>query len=114
MIPQTAVGYLTKILQVLINEKSCIGFETLVVTTGAQLLQSIPTGANNAIVQVESTNNADAIRMRIDGIAPTSTIGMVFGNTSLIELTTAEDISRFLIIKGAGGGTSSINVIYSK
>ena len=112
-INQTSVGYLTKLLQVFINEKNAIGFQVLTVSTTAQSLT--PTsGSTYARFQVESTNSTDAIRYREDGTAPTSTVGFFQGNTFVMEITSAENIKNFKVIQGAGLGTTTLNITYYK
>ena len=108
---QTSVGVLKKILQVLSNDKNSIGQETLTVTTGA--LGLTPTsGASNALIQVESTNSIDAVRYWQSGASPTSTVGFVQGNGAVIEVTTAEQLRLFKVIKGAGAGATTLNIMY--
>jgi hypothetical protein len=111
-ITQTAVGYLTKILQALTNEVNDIGNQTIVATGTAQALT--PTsGAVKAIVQVESAVTTATIRYWGDGSIPTSTVGMYQSNGAVIELTTAENIRNFRFIQGAAGAIQ-LNVTYSK
>jgi hypothetical protein len=111
---ETEVALLKDVIKVLQNEKNAIGWEVLTITTNALSLAAIPSGAVSAEFQVESTNATDAVRYRLDGGAPTSTVGIVQGNGSYIEITTSENIRNFKIIKGAGGGTTTINVTYFK
>jgi hypothetical protein len=112
-INQNPVGYLTKLLQVFINDKNAIGKQTLTISGTSQSLTP-PTGATYARFQVESTNTIDAIRYYEDGSTPTSTLGWVQGNTFVMELTTSENIRNFKVIAGAGGGTTILNITYYK
>jgi len=112
-ITQNPVGYLTKLLQAFINDRNAIGKQTLTVTTNAQSLT--PTsGATYARLQVESTNTTDAIRYYEEGSAPTASAGWVQANGFVMELTTAENIKNFKVIKGTGGGTTVLNITYYK
>ena len=111
-INQNTVGYLTKLLQVLTNDVNAIGNETLVVDTIA--LSLTPTsGANKALIQVQSTVTTTAIRYWENGTVPTSSTGFSQGNGAVIELTTAENIKNFKIIKETAG-TTQIVVTYYK
>jgi hypothetical protein len=109
---QTAVGYLVKIWQALINEKNAIGKETLVVDTPAASL-TIPSGATSAIIQIQSTVATTAVRYWEDGSVPTSTVGMSQGHGAVIEITTAENLRNFKIIKETAGITQ-LNITYYK
>lgn len=109
---QTEVGYLTKILQALTNEKNAINKQTLVVTNIAQGL-TVPAGAISALIQVESTIADFAIRYWEDGSIPTSTVGFFQGNTAVFELTTAENLRNFKVIQGTAG-TTQLNITYYK
>ncbi len=112
-INQNPVGYLTKLLQVFINDKNAIGKQTLSINGAAQSLT--PTnGATYARFQVESSNTTDAIRYWEDGSIPTASVGFFQGNGFVMELTTAENIKNFKLIQGTGGGTTSISVTYYK
>jgi len=111
-ITQTAVGYLTKILQVLDNEKNAIGKQTIVASGTAQSLT--PTsGARSAIIQVESAVATASIRYWEDGSVPTSAVGMLHLNGSVIELTTAENIKNFKFIQSVAGAIQ-LNITYYK
>ncbi len=112
-ITQTAVGYLTKILQVLSNEPNAIGHETLTVDSTAVALTP-PAGANRALIQVQSTTAVTAIRYWEDGTAPTSSTGFSQGNLALIELLTAENIRNFKAIEETNGTTSLVITYYNK
>lgn len=109
---QTEVGYLTKILQALTNEKNAIGKQTLTVTGTAQGL-TLPIGAVSAIFQVESDILDFAIRYWEDGTTPTSTVGFFQGNTAVVELTTAENLRNFKVIQGTLG-TTQLNITFYK
>jgi hypothetical protein len=107
-------SYLEKLVRQGNNSPVCIGKETFTVTTGALGLANIPTEATHVEIQVESTNTTDAIRYWYDGSNPTASVGMVQGNGAYIELTNAENIRKLKVIKGTGGGTTQMNVLYFK
>ncbi len=111
-IPQTAVGYLTKILQALITERNASGNQTIVASGTAQSLT--PTsGANRALIQFESAITTATVRYWEDGSVPTSTVGFYQGNGAVIELTTAENIRNFKFIQGIIGAIQ-LNITYYK
>jgi len=109
---QTEVGYLTKILQALTNEKNAISKQTLTVTTAAQGL-TIPSEAKSALIQVESTVTDYAIRYWEDGSIPTSSVGWFQGSTAVFEITTSENLRNFKVIQGTSG-TTQLNITYYK
>jgi hypothetical protein len=96
------------------NSPVCIDKEVLTITTGSLGLANIPVDATHAEIQVESTNTSDAVRYWYNGSAPTASVGMKQGDGAYIEITNAENIRKFRIIKGTGGGTTQINVLYFK
>lgn len=109
---ETEVALLKDVIKVLQNEKNAIGNQTLTVDTSALSL-TVPAGATSAVIQVQSTVATTAIRYWEDGTAPTSTVGMSQGHGAVIEITTAENLKNFKVIKETAG-TTQLNIIYYK
>ena len=109
---QNPVGYLTKLLQVFINDVNAIGNQTIVASGTAQSLTPT-TGATKALIQVESAVATASIRYWEDGTAPTSSVGMLHLNGSVIELTTAENIRNFKFIQSVAGSIQ-LNITFYK
>ena len=111
-INQNPVGYLTKLLQVFINDVNAIGEQTIVASGTAQSLT--PTaGATKALIQVESAVATATIRYWESGTVPTSTVGFQQLNGAHIEITTAENIRNFKFIQGVAGAIQ-LNITYYK
>lgn len=73
---------------------------------------TIPANANGntvgyAVVQCAGTAGTDSVRWRDDGVAPTSTVGMVLGAGQ--ELDYSGDVSQIQFIIGAGS-TAILNI----
>jgi len=100
-----------QILQTLRNDFKAFGYETFTVTTSA-LPITVPSGCRYCFIQVESTNTVDAIRYRVDGGNPTSTVGYFRANGDAFDIIEAENIKNFKVIKGAGAGTTTLNITY--
>lgn len=56
---------------------AALGYEQITSTATAFKLGAIPPGANYALIQTEAQN----VRWRDDGIAPTATVGMLMQTT---------------------------------
>ena len=91
-----------------ISSGTPVAYAQATVSGSAISLPSIPTGANRALVQLET---GDTIRWRDDGTAPTSSVGMVLYPANIIELTSAQSIAKFKAIGIVGGGVT-LNVSY--
>lgn len=98
------------ILKQLSNDYNAFAVQTVSVTTSALGL-TIPSGAKYALIQIESTNTVDAVRFWINA-TPTSTVGMIRNHLDVLDLIGANNLAQFRFIKGAGGGTSQLNIIY--
>ena len=84
------------------------GYGQTNITNAAVGLPSLPTGANKAIVQIET---GDSVRWRDDGVAPTASVGNLLYPANLIVLENAQSISQFQVIGVTGGGVT-LNVNY--
>lgn len=81
----------------------CVGFETLTITTGAQLL-TLPASAQAAQCQVQD----QAIRWRADGTAPTSTVGAEANDGDELTIQGRATMKSFRVIRhseASAGGT---------
>ena len=85
------------------------GFVTLLLTGAAQSLSAagaIPSGATSAIITIENFN----ARWRDDGVAPTSTVGMIFLANNTLEITNLAVLNTIQFIQAdTGAGTLSIS-----
>jgi hypothetical protein len=88
-------------------ERKPRGYAQLTVSTTALALPSIPKGAQYAIVYI----NAQPVRYRDDGTAPTASVGMPAVSGTTIELVSAESIRNFRAIR-SGGTDAELNVSY--
>lgn len=84
-----------------------VGYEQLTVPVGAVALASIPAKASRAIVMVE----AQPLRYREDGTAPTSAVGVLCVATTRFELESRKAIQQFRAIR-SGGTDSVVSVLY--
>ena len=90
-------------------EKNPLGYRQLTVSTTAVGLANatggIPAGATRAVVQVE----AQPVRWRDDGSAPTLSVGVLSAATDMFELPSLQSINNFKAIRsGAADGTLNI------
>ena len=86
-------------------------FEQITVdnTAGGKALTAAKySGASKALITVETAQ----IRFRVDGGAPTSTVGHVADIDDQIELDSVEDIANFRAIR-TGTTSATISVTYS-
>lgn len=72
-----------------------VGYRQVSVSTVAVGLGTIPTGANRALITVETDN----IRWRDDSTPPTATVGMFVQQTQAFELSGPASISQFKAIR---------------
>ncbi len=66
-----------------------------------------PTTAYYAVIQCEGTFGTDYVRWRDDGVAPTSTVGMILNGGQEIDTTT--DLATIQFIVGAGAPILNIS-----
>jgi hypothetical protein len=66
------------------------------------------TKAQKAIIGIED----NGIRFRLDGLAPTSAVGMEAGSGDMIELNGIDEIVQFRAIR-SGAADAVLNVTYS-
>lgn len=80
------------------------GFQQIAVLTTAQAL-TVPPGARAAIIHAD----AQVIRWRADGVAPTATVGMrlTLGNTLYYD----GEFSKLLMIEEAAGAKANISYV---
>lgn len=102
-----------QILQALRNDYRAFAKQTLTVTTSVLGL-TVPAGTKYCFIQVESTNTSDAIRYWLDGSSPTASLGFFRANGDAFDITEAENINNFKVIKGTGGGTTYLICQYYK
>ena len=86
-----------------------MGYEQKTVSTTAVALTAIPAGASRAIVMVE----AQPLRYREDGTAPTSSVGVLCVSATRFELESRQAIEGFKAIR-SGGTDSVVSVLYYK
>lgn len=83
------------------------GYRQQTVSTTAVPLSNVPASAVYALILVEG----DSVRVRDDGVAPTSSAGMPFAATAKIELHSRKQINDFLAIR-SGSGDATLNISY--
>ncbi len=90
-----------------------VGFaqQTISSSSSSSGLPSIPSSANHAIVQLDSTGTPVTIRWRDDGTNPTSTVGMELFPGNVVELSTRASTLNFQAILESSG-SSILNVSY--
>ena len=83
--------------QVRIAEPHCISEEVLTVADTAVGFATLnpPRPPDEAVVQVRDAQ----ISMRIDGTAPTATVGTFFDALAVFKVTTGKDITNFKAIR---------------
>jgi hypothetical protein len=92
------------------SQNKPLGYRQLAVSTSSVALASatggIPHGATRAVVDVE----ANDIRWRDDGTAPTASVGMLAKSNTLFELPSLQSINAFQAIRASADGT--LNIAY--
>ncbi len=89
------------------QELQCVGFEEITVTGAAQAL-TVPTRAMEAICQVQG----DQVRIRVDGTAPTATVGLVLDDVDVVTVRGVTDLANFQIILNSGASTAKLACQY--
>lgn len=84
-----------------------VGHGALTVSTTAVALPTIPANASAARI----TGEAQAMRYRYDGGAPTATAGHELAASGVVELEGRSQITAFLAIR-AGGTDGTVRVTY--
>ena len=92
------------------SERQPVGYRQLAVSTASIALGSatggIPAGAQRAVINVE----ANDIRWRDDGVAPTSSVGMLAKSTTMFELPSLASITAFHAIRASADAV--LNITY--
>lgn len=87
-----------------------LGYRQIAVSTSAVALASatggIPKGAQRAVIDVE----ANDIRWRDDGTAPTASVGMLAKANTIFELPSVTSINAFQAIRASADGV--LNITY--
>lgn len=96
------------------NAPQAIGYQQLTVA-GSVVQMTIPSGANYALLVVESTIAAPSIAIRYteNGTTPAAGTGMPKGNTDAFEILSYQNIQNFKAIQEAVG-THKLNITYYK
>lgn len=88
--------------------KNPVGFRQLAVSSSAVALSSatggVPANAKRAVITVETND----IRWRDDGIAPTTSVGMLAKSTTIFELPSIQSINGFKAIHASADGLIDI------
>jgi hypothetical protein len=82
---------------------SCVGFQNLSVTSGAAVAFTLPTLTGTMKVRavqltVETATPGDSIRIRMDGSAPTTSVGLRFFDGDVLEIDNVDNITNFQAI----------------
>lgn len=91
-----------------LNGTQCLSFQQLSVTTAAKL--TVPEMANTCIIDITNSGVSPACRYRLDGVAPTSTIGGVLSDLDTIEISGNTNMNAAIFITVSG--TSVLNIHY--
>jgi hypothetical protein len=86
-----------------VQGRTPLGFVQMTGMSGSTALTSIPTGAKLALIQAE----AQTIRWRDDGTAPTASIGMTIAAT--VMLVYDGNLSRIRLIEATGGAIANVS-----
>lgn len=88
------------------TELRCLGFQQLTVSS-VSLSLTVPANSLYAYIAVD----AQPIRMRLDGVAPTSVIGQPFVANDAIFLAGSDLLNKCRVIR-SGGVDSILNIHY--
>ena len=84
------------------------GYETITVSgTAGGLTAATVSGLNKAMITVEIAQ----VRFRLDGTAPTSTVGHILEVNDVLELDTPESLSAVSFIR-TGGNSGTLRCSY--
>lgn len=89
------------------QELQCVGFEEITVSGAAQAL-TVPTRAMEAVCQVQG----EKVRIRVDGVAPTATVGLLLDDVDLVTVRGVTDLGNFKIILNSGSTTAKLACQY--
>ncbi|MEN7547830.1 hypothetical protein AAG747_07915 [Rapidithrix thailandica] len=93
------------------NTLKTVGTQRLLLDTTVKKL-TLPQTAVEALLVLEAEGTAKAARWWTDGSEPTTSEGMLLGDTSVLELTHRQDLERFQITGIDPGKTSVLTITY--
>lgn len=95
------------------NPGKCIGYEQITIGSNVEKLNltNLKSTPRYAILYLESDATGIAIRYRIDGGIPTTSVGMPKENGDGWDVISTEDLSRLQIIQ-AQSGNHILNIEY--
>lgn len=85
---------------------TCLGFQQLTVSN-VSLALTVPANATIAIMNLD----AQPIRVRLDGVAPTAAIGMLVAALDVLFISGAQVLAKFHAIR-SGGVDGVLNIHY--
>jgi len=107
-------SYLSDLLKLGNNSFKAIGYENLSVNSASVFTPTIPTGTKYMEIRVESSVTATvAMRYLITGGTPTAANGMALNHLDLFDITDAQNIQNFKVIR-TGAGTHNLHITYYK
>lgn len=107
-------SYLSKILRHDTNAFKAFSYQNLSISSAAVFTPSIPDGTKYMEIRVESSVTASVpLRYLITGGNPTSTDGMALNHLDLLDITDAQNIQNFKVIR-TGAGTHNLHITYYK
>ncbi len=77
---------------------------------------TIPDGCSGCRIQVlgdpSNTTATNAVRVTFDGTTPETTVGMIFGDLDIIELSNLAQMQGFKAIQAEAAKTNTLEVYY--
>ena len=89
------------------QELQCVGFEEITVSGAAHAL-TVPDLAMEALCQVQG----EQVRVRVDGTAPTATVGIILDDEDLIAVRGVNDLANFKVIFKSGSASTKLACQY--
>lgn len=107
-------SYLSKLVRHSDNGFKAFSYEKLSVSSAAVFTPTVPTGTKYMEIRVESSVTASVpLRYLITGANPTSTDGMALNHLDLLDITDAQNIQNFKVIRTTAG-THTLHIQYYK
>lgn len=101
-----------------IKGAECFDYQQLTVDHTAAVALTIPADAKQCLIMVDAdagiTRLGRAIRWRHDGTAPTASVGMLFGDLSILHITNDLNMANMKMIGIDTGLSHTVNVHYYK
>lgn len=107
-------SYLSKLVRHSDNGFKAFSYEKLSISSAAVFTPTIPDGTRYMEVRAESSVTASVpLRFLITGANPTATDGMALNHLDFIDITDAQNIQNFKVIRTAAG-THTLHIQYYK